>query len=163
MDRQIEGFYKTCIACAAVARDSLPEELTRTRLPEKPWDSIAMDFLNVTEHGVNLLVVVDYYSRYIWVKVMTNTDAGRVIEALEDLFELWGYCGDTRTDNGPPFNSKELAAYFKSKNISNDRTTPYTPQQNGEVERQNSGIDRALRIAKVLREPGKTWKLGGST
>lgn len=33
--------------------------------------------------------------------------------------------------------------------------TTYAPQQNGEVERQNSGITRALRIAKVLNQP---WK-----
>lgn len=155
MDRQVDDYLKRCLGCATVQRDNPPEALIRTRLPENPWDAVAIDFLEIREHGVKLLVLVDYYTRFVAVEVMKVTDASHLIEALEKIFDIWGYPWLIRSDNGSPFQSQEFEAWRKARDIEHDLTTPYTPQQNGEVERQNRGIIRALQIAKVLGQP---WK-----
>jgi transposase InsO family protein len=42
-----------------------------------------------------------------------------------------------RTDNGGEFYRKEFEELYKKCIISRHKTTPYTPQQNGVVERMN--------------------------
>lgn len=149
MDHAIEVFAKSCLACCAVAKQDPPEELIRASLPEEAWEQIAIDFMSIPEFGSHLLVAVDYYSRYVWIKIMTITDAERTIQALEELFDIWGYPAILRSDNGPPFSGETFTRYCKAKQIIHDRTTPYSPQQNGLVERQNRGIVRSLKIAKL--------------
>lgn len=155
MDRHVEDYLKRCLGCATVQRDNPPEALIRTRLPESPWDAVAIDFLEIREHGVKLLVLVDYYTRFVSVEIMKVTDASHLIEVLEKIFDIWGYPWLIRSDNGSPFQSQEFETWRRARDIDHDLTTPYTPQQNGEVERQNRGIIRALKIAKVLGQP---WK-----
>ncbi|XP_065085297.1 uncharacterized protein LOC135707412 [Ochlerotatus camptorhynchus] len=83
---------------------------------------------------------------------MKGTNAGKTIEALEKLFNEHTYPETIRADNGPPFASEEFASYCISKNIRVVHSIPYWPQMNGLVERQNQGVLRALRIARVLKE-----------
>lgn len=155
MYRQIDAFYLLCPGCAAVQRDNPPEGLSPSVLPEKAWQDVAIDFLDIPEYKVKILVIVDYYSRHVSVELMTRTDAVHLIQKLQGIFDIWGYPDSIRSDNGPPFNSGEFAKWCDIKDIRHDRTTPYTPQQNGEVERQNRGIVRALIIAKATNEQ---WK-----
>ena len=42
-----------------------------------------------------------------------------------------------RTDNGGEFRGNEFEEFYKKCGISKHNTTPYTPQQNGVVERMN--------------------------
>ena len=41
-----------------------------------------------------------------------------------------------RTDNGLEFVNVETSIFFKTKGIIHEKTCPYTPQQNGVVERK---------------------------
>lgn len=155
MNKSIDEFAKSCMSCALVRRDLPPEELSLTKLPDKPWDVVAIDFLDAPEGKI--LVIVDYNTRYVHVETMKNTDAESLIKALEKPFGTWGRPALIRSDNGPPFNSDAMKTWCESYNIAHDRTTPYTPQQNGEVETQNRGINKAIKIA---RSEGKNWKVG---
>ncbi|MGL5407112.1 MAG: integrase catalytic domain-containing protein [Propionibacteriaceae bacterium] len=78
-------------------------------MPQEPWEYLAMDFNSPSSLGVKLLVVTDYFSRYIAVTIMKETDVVRVEDQLEDLFDTYGYPVCLRADNGPPFSSKELS------------------------------------------------------
>jgi len=52
-----------------------------------------------------------------------------------------------RTNNGGEFCSKEFEEFCKKCGISLQKTTPYTPQQNGVVERMNKTLmERARRM-----------------
>lgn len=156
MDKDIAQHAKDCRGCTVVARQDPPPPMKRYELPAGPWQYLAMDFLNVPEIGTNFLVLTDYFSRFLVVKDMKITDAGHVKEVLEKIFIELGFPSTIQADNGPPFNSKELGEYFKSRNVKSPNTVPLWPQMNGEVERQNRGIVRALKIAKAENIP---WKL----
>jgi len=45
-----------------------------------------------------------------------------------------------RTDRGGEFTSVEFAAYCTDQGVVRHHTVPYSPQQNGVVERQNQTV-----------------------
>lgn len=148
MDRDVANTVQECAGCAAVSKQHPPEPLIRKEMPERAWQEIAIDFFSAKECAT-FLVVVDYFSRFLKVIEMNGTNAAKTIHALEEIFREQTYPETIRSDNGPPFVSEEFSNYCESKNIRLVRTIPYWPQMNGLVERQNQGILRALRIAKV--------------
>jgi len=50
-----------------------------------------------------------------------------------------------RSDGGGEFCNNTLSDYFSSKGIIHQVTTPYTPQQNGKVERLNRTVIERVR------------------
>lgn len=156
MDGDIENQVKSCEGCTMVARNEPPEPMTRTILPQEPWEYLAIDFNSPTSLGVKLLVVTDYYSRLTLIRVMKETDAGRTCDQLEDLFTTYGYPACIRADNGPPFASAEMKNWCTKRGITLIHSTPWAPWMNGEVESQMRGIRKDLSIAVGERSD---WRL----
>ena len=104
--------------------------------------------------GENLLVVVDYFSRYYEVVVMRLTTTPKIVETLTGIFSRFGYPYSLKTDNGPQFVSKEFEEFLHECGIEHRRSPPLWPQANGEVERQNRTLLKTLKIAVV---EGKRW------
>ena len=76
---------------------------------------------------------------------VTN-DKGKRIKAL-------------RTDNGGEYVSKEFTEYLKMKGIRHQRTTPYSPQQNGESEHLNRTIvEMARAMLAQAKLPRSLWE-----
>lgn len=155
MDKDIELHIKACFGCTVVSKTDPPIPMIRSKLPEAPWQQLAIDFVSFPEHNITLLVLVDYYSRFICVEEMRKTNAEYTVVVLEQIFRKWSYPISIKADNGPPFDSKQFHEYCSRKNIKLINTIPYWPQMNGEVERQNRGIVRSLRIAKIEK---RDWK-----
>lgn len=156
MDRDVCSAVKECVGCTAVSSQCPPEPMTRKEMPDRAWQEIAIDFLSAKDCGT-FLVLVDYYSRFLQVVEMKSTTASKTAEALERIFKDHTYPEKIRSDNGPPFASEEFSNFCVSRNIELVKTIPYWPQMNGLVERQNQGILKALRIAKVTKSD---WRKG---
>lgn len=154
LDKDVKEHLKQCLGCTVTAPEERPEPMCRKKLPERAWQEVAVDFLEVPECKTTFLVLVDYYSRYLVVKPMTSTTAECTIKKLEEIFETWSHPESMTADNGPPFNSEVFARFCENKAISLINTIPYWPRMNGEVERQNRGAVRALKIGKVEK---RTW------
>lgn len=131
-----------------------PEPVRSTELPEAPWQEIAIDLLEINS-GNHLLVVVDYYSRWIEAILMRKTDAQHVIKSLEAIFRTHGLPEVIRSDNGPPFASCEFESFLEYLGIVHKKGVPYWPQSNGEVERCNSTL---LKIVRIARVEGRDWR-----
>ena len=58
------------------------------------------------------------------------------------------------SDNGPPFNSNEFARYVKALGIVYEPVSQYWPQANGEVERFNQPLEKAIQAAVVEERCG---------
>ncbi|UYV63120.1 hypothetical protein LAZ67_2003210 [Cordylochernes scorpioides] len=86
------------------------------------------------------------------VKERKNLDFGKVENLTERKIKSIG------TDNGTEFVNNEMATYLKGKGIQHQRTTFFSPQQNGKAERFNRTLiegTRALLIESQL--PTKFW------
>ena len=108
--------------------------------------------------GDHLLVVVDYYSRYMEVEVLRSTTADKVIASLRKIFLTHGLPVSITTDNGPQFISEEFCKCVEEERIEHRRVTPLCPQANkanGEVERQNRSLLKRIKIAQIEK---RNWK-----
>lgn len=74
---------------------------------------------------------------------------------MDKMFARHGYPLSLRTDNGTQFVSKEFESFLDENGVEHRRTTPLWPQANGEVERQNRTLLKAMKIAHAQ---GKDWK-----
>lgn len=124
--------------------------MQRRPLPDKPWVDIAIDFLGPLPTGEYILVVVDYFSRHVDLEVMTTITAKETIKRLSKIFGLWGVPRTITLDNAKQFVSAEFENYCKLKGIYLNHTSPYWPQANGEVERQNRSLLKRMKIANSL-------------
>ncbi|XP_062541582.1 uncharacterized protein K02A2.6-like [Armigeres subalbatus] len=157
MDYDIEKFVKQCKGCTLVSTPNPPEPMIRRELPTQPWVDVAVDFLGPLPEGQYLLVVVDYYSRFMEVSEMKEITASDTIRELATIFGRYGLPNTMRADNGPQFNEKceEFREFCEDSGIILINTIPYWPAMNGEVERQNRSLLKRLRIAQEL---GKEWR-----
>ncbi|GJS34512.1 retrovirus-related pol polyprotein from transposon TNT 1-94 [Tanacetum coccineum] len=81
-----------------------------------------------------ILVIVDDYSRFTWVKFLRSKDETPVfvINLLKQLqVGLNKTVRFVRTNNGAEFVNKNLTDFYESVGITHEKTVPRTPQQNG--------------------------------
>jgi transposase InsO family protein len=63
-----------------------------------------------------------------------------------------------RTDRGGEFTSKEFSQFCDTAGIRHFLTAPYSPQQNGVIERKNQTvISMARSLLKSKELPGRFW------
>ena len=60
----IERRCKTCYGYQLVSSPGVPEPLRKTRLPERPWQALAVDLLGPLPWGHYLLVLVDCFRKF---------------------------------------------------------------------------------------------------
>lgn len=156
MDGETVKLYESCEGCRLVHRANPPDPMSRRSLPEKPWIDLAIDFLGPMPSGEYILVTIDYYSRYMVLEIMTKITAQETIQRLKRIFRTWGYPRTITLDNGKQFVSKEFGNFCKTLSIHLNHSTPYWPQANGEVERQNRFLLKRLKISNALYGNWKT-------
>lgn len=86
---------------------------------------------------------------------MTKIDSHETINRLETIFARFGLPISVTADNGRQFISGEMKEFFAKCNIRLISTTPFWPQQNGEVERQNRSL---LKRLKISQNTNGDWK-----
>ncbi|GJW77573.1 integrase, catalytic region, zinc finger, CCHC-type containing protein [Tanacetum coccineum] len=100
-----------------------------------------------------ILVIVDDYSRFTWVKFLRSKDEtpAFVTNLLKQLqVGLNKTVRFVRTDNGTEFVNKDLTDFYESVGITHEKTVPRTPQQNGIVERRNHTLVEAARTMLIF-------------
>ncbi|GJT63590.1 retrovirus-related pol polyprotein from transposon TNT 1-94 [Tanacetum coccineum] len=99
-----------------------------------------------------ILVIVDDYSRFTWVKCLRSKDEAPafIINFLKMIqVRLKETVRRIRTDNGTEFVNQTLREYYEKVGISHETSVARSPQQNGVVERQNRTLIEAARIMLI--------------
>ncbi|GKB61247.1 retrovirus-related pol polyprotein from transposon TNT 1-94 [Tanacetum coccineum] len=100
-----------------------------------------------------ILVIVDDYSRFTWVKFLRSKDETPkvVIKFMKQIqVGLNKTTRYIRTDNGIKFVNKDLTVYYERVGIFHQNTVPRTPQQNGVVEIRNRTLEEAARTMLIF-------------
>ncbi|XP_058840941.1 uncharacterized protein K02A2.6-like [Topomyia yanbarensis] len=150
IDQEAVKICESCEGCRLVQIPDPPEPMKRRVLPDKPWIDIAIDFLGPMPTSEYILVVIDYYSRYMELEIMTKITARETIERLRRIFRVWGPPRTITLDNAKQFVSTDLDDFCRISGIHLNHRTPYWPQDNGEVERQNRSLLKRMKIANAL-------------
>ncbi|KAL4570004.1 hypothetical protein LXL04_025653 [Taraxacum kok-saghyz] len=95
-----------------------------------------------------ILVIVDDFTRFTWVfflrlKSETANELINFIKLVE--LQLQKFVHKIRSDNGTEFVNQTIDSFLQSKGIDHNLSAPYSPQQNGVVERRNRTLVEAAR------------------
>lgn len=94
-----------------------------------------------------LLVIIDYYSRYIESVFTKSTSSATIIGGLEEIFCRLGLPHTIKVDNATNFNSDKFKNYCSTNGIEIVNSPPHWLQTNGEVENINRSLKKRLQIA----------------
>ena len=155
MDKFVDAKIKSCLPCAAATPSNHTEPLHMSPLPSSPWKEVSVDFCGPFPSGDYLLVVVDDYSRYPEVEVMSTTSAKSTIPKLDAIFARHGIPEVVKSDNGPPFNSQDFRNFASYSGFHHRKITPLWPQANGGAERMMATLKKAIQTAHMEK---KAWK-----
>jgi transposase InsO family protein len=102
------------------------------------------------------LVIVDDYSRFTWVfflqeKSQTQETLKKFLRRAQNKFGL--RIKKIRSDNGMEFKNSQIEGFLEEEGIKHEFSSPYTPQQNGVVERKNRTL---LDMARTMLDEYKT-------
>lgn len=107
------------------------------------------------------LLLVDDFSRVMWVYFLTTKD-----EAFDEFKKFKALVENgsekrikaLRTDRGGEFCSSQFTSFCEEAGILRHCTAPYTPQQNGVVERRNRTVVAMARsFLKEKQVPSEFW------
>ncbi|KAG1924658.1 protein NYNRIN-like [Pimephales promelas] len=85
--------------------------------------------------GKTYLLVVDYFSRYVEIELLSPTRSTDVVVYLKSIFSRHGICKVLRSDNGPQFFGSHFKAFAAEYGFVHVTSSPKFPQSNGEAER----------------------------
>ncbi|XP_035989083.1 uncharacterized protein K02A2.6-like [Fundulus heteroclitus] len=165
MSAEIEEVVKDCSKCAEF-QNKLPRlPLKPTETPELPFELVASDIFEF--EGKHLILLVDYFSKFIEVDELKDQRSCTTIEMLKSQFSRHGIPTVLRTDNGPQYVSEEFRDFCENYGISHLTSSPHTPHSNGEVERAvqtvkrlwNKASDKHLALLDYRTTPLETVEL----
>ena len=162
MGRDIESFCKSCGLCQTT-KDSgqRPAGLLHTLpIPDRPWQSIGMDFMGPLPLSNNydyLLVVIDRLTSMVHlipttVKV-TATEVAKIF--MQEVVRLHGMPESIVSDRDSKFTSKFWRELHRALGIKLLMSTAFHPQTDGATERANRSIGQILR--SVVSNDQSNW------
>ncbi|GJV47489.1 putative ribonuclease H-like domain-containing protein [Tanacetum coccineum] len=146
-----------CSACALGKSSKKPHKPKSEDTNQEKLYLLHMDLCGpIRVASVNgkkyILVIVDDYSRFTWVKCLRSKDEAPVfiINFLKMIqVRLKETVRRIRTDNGTEFVNQTLHEYYEKVGISHETSVARSPQQNGVVERRNRTLIEAARTMLI--------------
>jgi transposase InsO family protein len=133
---------------------------------DRPLELLHMDlfgpiaYISIDESKY-CLVIVDDYSRFTWVfflqeKSKTQETLKGFLRRAQNEFGL--RIKKIRSDNGTEFKNSQIEGFLEDEGIEHEFCSPYTPQQNGVVERKNRTLlDMARTMLDEYKTPDWFW------
>lgn len=155
---QLRDFLQRCQLCAR-RRPVQPHGPLRSRVPDQPWKTVAMDFCGpYPESRGNryVLVFVDQFTK--WVELVPTVDQNTitVIEAFyASIICRHGCPKRLLSDNGPSFRSRLLDTLCQNFGIEKIFSTAYYPQGDGYAERFMRTLNNSL--SALTHHTGADW------
>ena len=100
-------------------------------VPRGPWIKLGIDLF---EHKRQYLLIVDYFSKFPFIRKLHILNTGTVISELKGLFSENGIPKVIISDGGPQFRS-EFRIFAQEWGFQHIQSSPYHHQSNGEAER----------------------------
>ena len=147
IDADIEDYTKRCQEC--IKRSQVPKEPLQSHdIPEGPWRKIGIDYFAFD--GNSYVLICDYFSKFPFL-YRAKTSFWSLRDCLIDLFSIEGYPDEIVSDNGPPFQSKELAKFLSGLGIKHTTSSPGYPRSNGFIEWH------IQMVKNMLSKSSNTW------
>ena len=131
-----DDIYKVvtnCHVCQKYKNSNPRQPLLPHEPVDIPWSKVGIDLFHYKK--ALYLMIVDYYSKYFEISLLSSSKSQQVITYLKSNFARHGIPMRIISDNGPPFNSLEFSKFCKEWDIEHCTSSPYYPRSNGLVEK----------------------------
>ena len=134
MDAMVEEHVKACKPCLAATPGENYQPLQPSTIPDRPWQHVATDFKGPVGNQFYFLLVIDEYSCFPVVEIVTTMAADKVIPLFDKIICHHGTPEKVKSDNGPPFNGEDMRMYAQQRGFCPKKITPAQPSSNGLAE-----------------------------
>ena len=145
----VKNTVSSCKICAEAKPRFYRPPFAHLVKATQPFERLSIDFkgpLPSSTRNRYLFTIIDEYSRFPFAFACPDMKSTTVIQCFIQLFSLFGMPSFIHSDRGSSFMSEEVRNFLLSKNIASSRTTPYNPQANGQVERLNGTLWKAITL-----------------
>ena len=138
-----EKVIRNCISCILAERQRGKREgfLNPIEKGSVPFDTFHVDHLGplptTKKSYAHILVVVDAFTKFIWLYATKSTTSAEVIDRLRKQSYVFANPRRLISDRGTAFTSKEFENYCREEGIEHVLITTGIPRANGQVERVN--------------------------
>ena len=159
LNAKVQEKVKNCKECAMFTPKNRRNPLQPHELKDfNAWEKLSVDLFGPMPDQRHIIVAQDMVSRFPAAKILNKTDATHVTGALREFYQAYGAPLVHRTDNGPPFNSKEFKVFSEKHAIHHETSPPYHPQANP-VEAIMKPLGKCMKAAHSQNR-NKTEALG---
>jgi transposase InsO family protein len=152
---------RVCSACQAGKQVGSHHPHKNIMTSDRPLELLHMDLFGPIAYisiggSKYCLVIVDDYSHFTWVfflqeKTQSQETLKGFLGRAQNEFGL--RIKKIRSDNGMKFKNSQIEGFLEDEGIKHEFSSPYTPQQNGVVERKNRTL---LDMARTMLDEYKT-------
>ena len=150
INKELEYMISKCPTCLTYRNRQPSETPIKHEIPDHPWTKCAADLFRLQGHYY--LLIVDYYSKFIAVENLKNSQSETVINKCKKVFSQFGIPKELITDNGPEFSSHKFRSFSKTWDILHKTISPHYHQSNGLAERSIQTVKRTVNKAKLNSE-----------
>ncbi|XP_022809408.1 uncharacterized protein K02A2.6-like [Stylophora pistillata] len=80
VDKAVERKCRECYGCQLVTKETITPPVKITRKPERPWHDLVLDLLGPMPTREYMLVLVDYFSRWVEFDIIKSTTSETIIK-----------------------------------------------------------------------------------
>ena len=160
MRKDIYNYVASCQSCQKFKYNNIPmANPMQTHLVNEPWHTIGIDimgpFRTTSRRKRFLLVIVDYFTRWVEVFPMRTTTSVDIAQILiNEVCTRFGMPTFLLSDNGPQFVSNLFQSFCETLGIKQKFTANYHPQTN-----MTERVNRTLKpiMAIFAQSWPKSW------
>lgn len=150
MRNYVRNYIRSCLGCLYNKRPSgkRPGRLNPIDKEYVPMDTLHIDHLGPftmsPKKNSYLLVIIDAFTKFTFMKAVPNTKTNPVIHYLNEIIDTFGVPRRIICDRGSAFTSKMFSEFCSGLGIKRVLCATATPRANGQVERMNRTILAAI-------------------
>ena len=147
MDVKVSKLTSSCLPCNSQTDKKTSEPLAHHPVPDKCWDTVAVDLFGPMPSENHVVVVQDLASKYPAAKLVKSTSAEKVLPVLSDIYDTYGNPTTQISDNGSPFNSASMQTFAEQRGINLQKIPPLHPSSNP-AETFMRPLGKTMKIAR---------------
>nr|CAI5841376.1 unnamed protein product [Callosobruchus analis] len=162
MSNFVKKYIKSCLSCQyhKVPSGKKPGFIFSIAKYARPFHTLHIDhlgpFVETYKGNKYLLVTVDSFTKFTFIRAVPNTKSKHVIEELSHLISIFGTPKRLISDAGKAFVSSKCKTFCEENGIRHYTTAVAVPRGNGQVERFNRTILDSLATTGAKMDT-KDW------
>ena len=123
-----------------------------SEVPPHAWHSLGTKLFYWNK--VDFLVVGDYFTKFLIVRILPNSSTHAVIKEVGMIFTEFGCPFVCRSDDGPCYSSRVFQQFFEFYQIHHTTSSPHHLQSNGFAE---ALVEILKKLMEKFIKDGKPW------